>query len=70
MEEDARQRLTWRRRKGLGGLYAHLPDKTYDITLAPVDGYHLSLVLHDNRRITLGHFAKQVEAKRFAEARE
>jgi hypothetical protein len=71
MEESPRQRLIWHRRKGLGGLYARLPDKqSYDITLAPVDGYYLSLVLPDDRRITLGHFGKQVEAKRFAEARE
>jgi hypothetical protein len=70
MEESPRQRLTWHRRKGLGGLYARLPEgQSYDITLAPVDGYYLSLVRED-RRITLGHFAKQVEAKRFAEARE
>ncbi len=62
--------IRWRRRKGIGGLYADLPDdRRYDITLAETGGYDLALYSGD-RHYHLGRYAKQVEAKRAAEARE
>lgn len=60
--------LKWHRRKGIGGLYADLPDQhRYDITLAEAGGYDLS-VFNGERHFHLGRYRKQVEAKRAAEA--
>lgn len=59
--------LTWHRRKGIGGLYAPLPDdRRFDITVAESGGYDLA-VWDGSRHRHLGRYGKQVEAKRAAE---
>lgn len=60
--------LEWHRRKGIGGLYAALDaDRRYSITPTETEGYDLSL-FSGGRYRHLGRYAKQVEAKRAAEA--
>lgn len=60
--------LEWHRRKGIGGLYADLKDsRKYSITPAESEGYDLSL-FSNGRYYHIGRYAKQVEAKRAAEA--
>jgi hypothetical protein len=60
--------LRWHRRKGISGLYAELPDnRRYDISMAESGGYDLALY-NGNRSFHIGRYAKQVEAKRAAEA--
>jgi hypothetical protein len=60
--------LRWHRRKGIGGLYAALPEeRRYDITMTDDGGYDLALWSGD-RYYHIGRYGKQVEAKRAAEA--
>lgn len=59
--------LEWHRLKGISGLYADLADnRRYDISPAD-EGYDLSL-WNGTRHFHIGRYAKQVEAKRAAEA--
>lgn len=61
--------LRWRRRRGIGGLYAPISGDTvyYDIRPADPTGYDLS-VFSAGRHRHLGRFTKQVEAKKAAAA--